>query len=264
MFTHTRRQLLIAIPVLVLAGFLPQAVSAATLQSAYTSAGPLNGYDKYVELSGTITYTGGLTIPTGDAACIKGNGATIDLQGSMIHVGGNTTSLDIDHCVLVNGGNPIYGPGQAALNFVASSGSVTNNTIHGNTVGVRVYLASPGVVSVKNNIFSDNTQAGVICELGSEADISYNDGWNNFRYGTYAIDYYCVNGGIQSWTPSPGTGNIGADPLYVDEAAFDFHLDEGSPCVNAGDPAGTNMGALGGPTPVEFTTWGMIKATFGR
>jgi len=256
--------LFLAFAVLLLAGFLPQAVLGTTLESAYTSASPLNGYDKYLELSGTMTYTGGLTIPAGDTVCIKGNGATIDLEGSMIHVGGNTTLLDIDHCVLVNGGNPVYGPGQAALNFVASRGSVTNNTIHANTVGIRVYLASPGVVSVKNNILSDNTQAGLICELGSEADVSYNDGWGNLRYGNYAIDYYCVNGGIQSWTPSPGTGNLSANPLYVDEAALDFHLDPESPCVAAGDPAGTNMGALGAPTPVEFSTWGRIKAMFAN
>jgi len=264
MVTHARRQLLVAFALLLTAGVLSRAAAGTTLQSAYASAGPLNGYEKYVELVGTVTYTGGLSIPAGDTVCIKGNGATIDLENSTIHVGGNTTLLDIDHCVLVNGGDPAYGPGQAALNFVASRGTVVNNTIHGNTVGIRVYLALPGAVSVKNNILSDNTQAGLICELGSEADVSYNDGWGNLRYGTYAIDYYCVNGGIQAWTPSPGTGNLSEDPQYVDEIAFDFHLDPESPCVAAGDPAGTNIGALGSPTPIEATSWGKIKTMFGR
>ena len=262
MVTHTRQMFLLALAVLLTAAFVPRAATCVTLESAYTGAGPLNGYDKYVELSGTVTYTGGLTIPADDTACIKGNGATLDLEGGMIHVGGSTTRLDIDHCVLVNGGNPIYGPGQSALNFVASSGSVVNNTFHANTVGIRVYQTSPAAVSVKNNIFSDNTHAGLICELGCEADVSYNDGWNNSRYGTYAIDYYCVSGGIQSWTPSPGTGNLSANPLYIDEAALDFHLDPESPCVAAGHPAGTNIGALGSPTPVEATSWGMIKTMF--
>ena len=262
MVTHARQRLFLAFAVLVTASFVPQAATCVTLESAYAGAGPLNGYDKYLELTSTVTYTGGITITYGTTACIKGNGATIDLQNGMIHVGGSTTRLDIDHCVLVNGGDPIYGPGQSALNFVASGGSVTNNTLHANTVGIRVYQTSPGAVSVKNNIFSDNTQAGLICELGCEATVSYNDGWNNFRYGTYAIDYYCVSGGIQSWTPSPGTGNLSADPLYVDEEALDFHIDPESPCVAAGDPAGTTIGALGSPTPVEPTTWGMIKTMF--
>jgi len=50
----------------------------------------------------------------------------------------------------------------------------------------------------------------------------------------------------------------------VDATTLDFHLDPVSPCVGAGDPAGTYIGALGSPTPVEPTTWGRLKATFAR
>ncbi|MBI1953824.1 MAG: hypothetical protein HYS41_06860, partial [Candidatus Omnitrophica bacterium] len=51
-------------------------------------------------------------------------------------------------------------------------------------------------------------------------------------------------------------GNINCDPLFVDSANGDFHLQAASPCVDAGDPAadsndpdGTrnDMGAFGGP-----------------
>ena len=245
MFTRARHPLFLAVPVLLLASVVPQAATCVTLESVYSGASAQNGYDKYVVLTAGATYTGGLTIPYGTTACIKGNGAIIDLQAGMIHVGGSTTRLDIDHCVLVNGGDPVYGPGQSALNFVASYGSVVNNTIYDSTVGVRVYSTPAGAVSVKNCILSDNGYAGVICELGCEANITYNDGWNNFRYGNYAIDYYCVNGGIQSWTPSPGTGNISANPLFMDAAVLDFGLDPESPCIGAGDPVGTDMGALG-------------------
>jgi hypothetical protein len=35
------------------------------------------------------------------------------------------------------------------------------------------------------------------------------------------------------WT---GTGNIDADPLFVDPVNGDFHLQPGSPCIDTGDP----------------------------
>jgi predicted outer membrane repeat protein len=51
-----------------------------------------------------------------------------------------------------------------------------------------------------------------------------------------------------------GNGNISADPLFVNAPGGDFHLANGSPCVDAGDPAildgnGTraDMGRYGGP-----------------
>ena len=36
------------------------------------------------------------------------------------------------------------------------------------------------------------------------------------------------------WT---GSGNIDADPLFVDPVNGDFHLQAGSPCIDTGDPS---------------------------
>jgi hypothetical protein len=44
------------------------------------------------------------------------------------------------------------------------------------------------------------------------------------------IAYSDVQGG---WG---GTGNIDADPLFVDPIAGDYHLQAGSPCIDTGDP----------------------------
>ncbi len=45
------------------------------------------------------------------------------------------------------------------------------------------------------------------------------------------IAYSDVQGG------APGTGNIDADPLFVDPVAGDYHLQPGSPCIDTADPA---------------------------
>jgi len=172
----------------VLVLLFPAVTHCVTLQSVYLSAPSQAGYDRYLELESGMTYTGGIDVSSGMTVCIKGNGATIDLQGSMIQVVDYTARLDIDHCVLVHGGNPDYGPGQAALNFVASSGNVINNTIYGNTVGIRVYLSPLNAVRIKNNIIVKNLLAGVLCALASEPEVTYNDCWGNLGFGNYAID----------------------------------------------------------------------------
>ncbi|HUS33737.1 MAG TPA: Ig-like domain-containing protein, partial [Verrucomicrobiae bacterium] len=42
---------------------------------------------------------------------------------------------------------------------------------------------------------------------------------------------YCAFG--ENW---PGIGNLNVDPMFVSPATGDFHLQPGSPCINAGDP----------------------------
>jgi hypothetical protein len=69
--------------------------------------------------------------------------------------------------------------------------------------------------------------------------------WSDIRDGVGAVN---VEGSTLHWGP----GNIDADPLFVDPdgpdddpAAWqdnDYHLSAGSPCINAGDPAGEHTG----------------------
>jgi hypothetical protein len=158
------------------------AAHAVTLQSVYDAAGPREGYTKYLELDAGANYTGGLTIPAGDIVCIKGNGATIDLQTSTIQIQVKGTKLDMDHCVVKNGGLASAGYTQGALNFVGSSGNVVNNTFYGNTIGIRVYATGPGAVTVMNNIVVWNSFTGLLCQISNEPNVSYNDSWAN---GTY-------------------------------------------------------------------------------
>ncbi len=59
---------------------------------------------------------------------------------------------------------------------------------------------------------------------------------DNFKTGDHTVNFeylYCdfFNNGFS--TPS-GTGNITGNPLFVDASAADYHLQPGSPCIDAG------------------------------
>jgi hypothetical protein len=170
--------LAIALGLLLLSSAVAES-HAETLQSVFDAAAAGFGYDRYVELDPGVTLTGGLTIPVGTRACIKGNGAILDLQTQMIQIQGKGTLLDIDHCVLMNGGDPAYGLAQGALNFVGGEGNIISNTFVWNTVAVRIYSTSPSLVAVKNNIMALNSQAGLLCQLYHEPQVLYNDCWGN-------------------------------------------------------------------------------------
>lgn len=161
------------------ASLFPTSASAVTLQSVYDAAGPLEAYTKFLELERDAIYTGGLIIPYTDRVCIKGNGATLDLQTGMIQVQGTGARLDIDHCVIKNGCLPAAKYAEGALSFVGSQGNVINNTFDANTIGIRIYLTGPGAVTVMNNIIVHNTVTGLLCRLGDEPIVSYNDSWSN-------------------------------------------------------------------------------------
>lgn len=80
--------------------------------------------------------------------------------------------------------------------------------------------------------------------------------------GSMAVEYTLFHGltyatcqGSCAESPS-GTGCVVADPRFVDEESGDYHLDDFSPAVDAGNPAsayndadGTrnDMGVYGGP-----------------
>jgi parallel beta-helix repeat protein len=101
---------------------------------------------------------------------------------------------------------------------------IVHNTINGNIAGdfgggIFCNNASP---DIRNNIITSNIDYGVYVQ-GDSLEISYNDVWNNtFEYGGLVID---------------GPGNIHDDPLFVDPGMENFHLQWGSPCIDAGDPA---------------------------
>ncbi|MGB2696541.1 MAG: right-handed parallel beta-helix repeat-containing protein, partial [Candidatus Zixiibacteriota bacterium] len=133
-----------------------------------------------------------------------------------------------------------------------SSPSIRNNTINRNSSdalyggGITcIYQSSPYIT---NNIISNSLNGGIYCYGGSFPVISYNDVWNNAD-GNF-VD--CPAGvGDTSWGPNingipcDSFYNIIRNPLFVD-SLNDFHLLEGSPCIDAGDNSAAGDSDLDG------------------
>ena len=62
--------------------------------------------------------------------------------------------------------------------------------------------------------------------------------YHNSPYGPPLLDFNDVwnNPGGDYVGVTPGVHDISADPLLVDPANGDYHLSNGSPCIDAGDP----------------------------
>ncbi len=109
--------------------------------------------------------------------------------------------------------------------------TATNNTFAANEAlvgggGIYCYQSS---VKVFNSIFWNNSAPrGAAAYLegatGSDMDVGYTDVEGG--QGSIAVD----SGSTLTW----GTGNIDADPLFVDAADGDYHIFFDSPCRSAG------------------------------
>jgi parallel beta-helix repeat protein len=190
----------------------------------------------------------------------------------------------------------------AGIGCGQSSPTISNNTIRANSAvsgaGILCWSSSP---TISNNIISDNLASsfggGIYCGAGSSPAISNNTISGNSGDGAvFCYDYsspsirntiisftgagrgiYCIEPGYPTLTNcdiygnvggdalcgADGGGNISADPLFCDPGAGNFSLNCTSPCVN--NPGYGQIGAFGvgcGPTSVQNTTWGRVKAMF--
>jgi parallel beta-helix repeat protein len=104
-----------------------------------------------------------------------------------------------------------------------SQARLVNNTIAFNS-GEGVETADASTALVRNNIIVGNEGVGIYDRESRAAfTIDHNDVWDNGE------DYLNV---------TPGAGDISADPLFVDVANGDYHLQVGSPCIDKGTSVG--------------------------
>ena len=194
---------------------------------------------------------------------IQNNTATTSGGGAFLHSHANFSSCTIRNNTAVNGAGIYTDFFDAALNYCVlnsnnASGSggaiyartsapmITRCTMVANAAatGAGIYLFS--AAPVINSSIITQSAAGIYFESSVTAvvwycDFASNPG-GNFAFfnndpaqGPVALgslDRVNVNG-----DSSDAYFNIFLNPLFVDAPQQDFHLQEGSPCIQAGDPA---------------------------
>ena len=188
---------------------------------------------------------------------ITGNTASVD-GGGMYNNGGTST---VTHCIF-SSNNAIYGG--AMYNTFGAAPLVINCIFRNNvaTVGGGGLLNQTNAVpTLMQCTFYGNTASsgGAMSNYGyggaSTATVINCILWANTggpihnTGGTAVVTYSNVQGGY------PGTGNIDANPLFVDAPGGDFRLIcSGSPCVDTGDNSAPNLPATdvaGNPRVVD-------------
>ncbi|MBC8526509.1 MAG: T9SS type A sorting domain-containing protein [Candidatus Cloacimonetes bacterium] len=109
-----------------------------------------------------------------------------------------------------------------------------NVTSYGNTAsesGGSIYGGTPNTVLVNCIFWNDTPQ---------EIDTTYS---------SVFVSYSDIQGG---WD---GEGNIDADPLFADTTNNDFHLTEGSPCIDAGIPDTTGLNLPSWDLDGNYRVW---------
>lgn len=186
------------------------AVTASGCQLVISHSQLLNNQD-----SGIIASASDVTLVR---SMVSGNqNSGLDLSSS--------SSFDIENNVIVKNGGP------------NGLGAVFIETIRSGSVARRVFAFN--TVSQNSGMFG--SVCGVVCgeSIGVPLAMTSNIVVNNAGPAQ-------VSGGACVWTYSDiapgavsGTGNLSTDPLFIDPAHNNFHLQLASPARDAADPAAT-------------------------
>ncbi|MFC1945172.1 right-handed parallel beta-helix repeat-containing protein [Chloroflexota bacterium] len=132
--------------------------------------------------------------------------------------------------------NIISGNAGSGIYNAFSSSTILNNTIIYNKDGIRTY-GSP-VPSITNNIITHNITFGLFNRgnpaWGTLKGYSHITTSHNNIYGSGDENYKEEGGGWASRTP---VNDVSLPPEFVDAVGADYHLQAGSPCIDAGDNA---------------------------
>ena len=217
--------------------------TAASIVDGFTIT---NGYAEYGEGGGAIHCRSGSS-PTITNCTISGN-----MHGYLY--GGAVCCFADSHPTITNcaiSGNWAYFGGGGVYCAYNSSPTLTNCTISGNWGGYGggVYCYEYSSPTITNCTISCNWAGwgGGVCSKGySSPTLTNCIVWGNLPMGQEEIGGDAVVTYSDVWGGWPGTGNIDADPLFVDLDGpdddpntwedNDYHLGTDSPCIDTGDP----------------------------
>jgi len=138
------------------------------------------------------------------------------------------------NCIMWNNSSMSYGGAihlDIPVSEVRSAAKFIHCTIYGNSAfqGAALYSDNAAATMVNcivwGNTTWDEESPGQIC----------NQTW------TYDTPTAVSYSDIGDATVYPGTGNISADPQFTNPASGDFHLQTGSPCIDAGTNGASGM-----------------------
>lgn len=135
-------------------------------------------------------------------------GAEANIHHELIYRNFSTDGCEAVSAIAVDGGEGVGS--RVTINHCTVVGNVCENATRGN--GLQVEGMSE--VTVTNSIFWNNSGDDFAVDGTSTLTVTFTNSEEGFD----------------------GTGNISADPQFVDEAADNYRLAPGSPAIDAGDP----------------------------